>query len=86
MKEISLIVSISSLLFIIEGKTWVDFLSLYQDQYNTSPHRSLGKERSPFEVFFGRKCNFDFSLLREECMQSEEIGKRLISLKKNCKI
>ena len=64
----------------------MDFLSLYQDQYNTSPHCSLGKERSPFEVFFGRKCNFDLLLLTEECRQSEEIGKRLISLKKNRKI
>ena len=63
----------------------MDFLSLYQGRYNTSPHRSLGKERSPFEVFFGRKCNFDLSLLKEECRQ-EEIDKRLISLKKNCKI
>ena len=64
----------------------MDFLSLYQEQYNTSPHRSLGQERSPFEVFFGRKCNFDLSLLRAGCRESEEIGKRLISLKKNHKI
>ena len=62
------------------------FLSLYQEQYNTSSHRSLGKERSPFEAFFERKCNFDLSLLREECRESEEIGKRLISLMKNRKI
>ena len=58
----------------------------FQDQYNNSSHRSLGKERSPSEVFFGRKCTFDLSLLREECRESEEIGKRLISLKKNRKI
>ena len=64
----------------------MDFLSLYQEQYNTSPHRSLGQGRSPFEVFLGRKCNFDLSLLREECRENEEIGKQLISLKKNRKI
>ena len=64
----------------------MDFLSLYQDQYNTSPHRLLGKERSPFEVFFGKRCDFDLLLLREDCRESEEIGKRLISLEENRKI
>ena len=58
----------------------MDFLSLYQDQYSTSPHCSNGKERSPFEVFFGKKCNCNLSLLREKSMESEEIGKRFISL------
>ena len=33
----------------------MDFLWLYQDQYTTSPHRLLGKERSYFEVFFWEK-------------------------------
>ena len=64
----------------------MDFLPLYQDQYNTSPHRLLGKERSPFEVFFGKRCDFDLLLLREDCRESEEIGKRLISLEENRKI
>ena len=64
----------------------MDFLSLYQDQYNTSPHRLLGKERSPFEVFFGKRCDFDLLLLREDCRESEDIGKRLISLEENRKI
>ena len=64
----------------------MDFLSLYQDQYNTSPHRLLGKERSPFEVFFGKRCNFDLLLLKEDCWESEEICKRLISLEENRKI
>ena len=59
------------------------FLSLCQDQYNTSPYGLLGKERSPFEAFFGKRCNFDLLLLREDCRESEEIGKRLISLEKN---
>ena len=64
----------------------MDFLSLYQDQYNTSPHPLLGKERSPFEVLFGRRCNFDLLILREDCRESEEISKRLISLVENHKI
>ena len=42
-------------------------------QYLTSSFTR--KKRSPFEVFIGRNCNFDLSLLREECRQSEEIGK-----------
>ena len=67
-------------------KTWVDFLSLYQDICNTLPHRSLGKERSPFEVLFGRRCNFDLLLLREDCKGGEKIGKQLISLEENRKI
>ena len=49
----------------------------------TSPHRLLEKERSPFEVFFGKRCDFDLLLLREDCRESEEIGKRLISLEEN---
>ena len=64
----------------------MDFLPLYQDQYNTSPHRLLGKERSPFEVFFGKRCDFDLLLLREDCRESEEIGKRLICLEENRKV
>lgn len=35
--------------------TWVDALSGYARAYNEGLHRSLGA--SPFEVFFGRKCN-----------------------------
>ena len=62
----------------------MDFLSLYQDQYNTSSHRLLGNERSPFEVFFGKRC--DLLLLRKDCRESEEIGKPLISLQENRKI
>ena len=62
------------------------FLSLYQDQYTTSPHRLLGKEKSYFEVFFGRRCNFDLLLLREDRRESEEIGKRLICLEENRRI
>ena len=61
----------------------MDLLSLYQEQRNTSPHRLLEKERSPFEVFFGKRCDFDLLLLREDCRESEEIGKRLISLEEN---
>ena len=64
----------------------MDLLSLYQEQHNTSPHRLLEKERSPFEVFFGKRCDFDLLLLREDCRESEEIGKRLISLEENRKI
>ena len=64
----------------------MDFLPLYQDQYNTSPHRLLGKERSLFEVFFGKRCDFDLLLLRKDCWESEEIGQRLISLEENRKI
>ena len=64
---------------------WLDFLSLYQDQYNTSPHRLLGKERSTFEVFFGTRCDFHLLLLREDCRESEEIGKQLISLEETAK-
>ena len=65
---------------------WVDFLSLYQDQYNSSPHLLLRKERSPFGVLFGRRGNFDLLILREDYRESEEIGKRLISLEENRKI
>ena len=64
----------------------MDSLLLYQDQYNTYPHRLLGKERSPFETFIGRRCYFDFLLLREDCREIEEIGKRLISLEENREI
>ena len=62
------------------------FLSLYQDQYNTSPYRLLGKEGSPFEVFFGKRCDFDLLLLREDYRESEETGKRLVSFEENRKI
>ena len=61
-------------------------MSLYQDKYNTSPHRLLGKERSPFDVFFETRCDSDLLLLREDCRESKEIGKRLISLEENRKI
>ena len=64
----------------------MDFLSLYQDKYNTSPHRLLGKERSLFDVFFETRCDSDLLLLREDCRESKEIGKRLISLEENRKI
>ena len=63
----------------------MDFLLLYQDQYNASPHRLLGKESSPFDVFFGRSCNFDLLLLREDYRESQGIGKRLISSEENAK-
>ena len=65
---------------------WVDFLSLNQDIYNTLPSWLLGKERSPFEVFFGRRWNFDLLLLKEDCKGGEKIGKQLISLETNRKI
>ena len=38
-------------------------------------NRSLGKERAPFEVFFGRKCNFDLLLLSHEIWENERDGK-----------
>ena len=59
--------------YFIDGKTWVD-KSVYQDQHNSSQHRSLGKERAPFEVFFGKKCNFDLSLLSHEIWENERDG------------
>ena len=62
------------------------FLSLYQDQYNTSPYHLLGEEGSYFEVFFGKRCDFDLLLLREDCRESEETGKRLVSFEENRKI
>ena len=64
----------------------MEFLSLYQDQYSSLSHHLLGKERSHFEVFLGKRCNFDLLLLREDCRESEVIGKRLISLVENRKI
>ena len=33
----------------------------------TSPHRLLEKERSPFEVFFGKRCDFNLLFLKEDC-------------------
>ena len=62
------------------------FLSLYQDQYNTSPYHLLGEEESYFEVFFGKRCDFDLLLLREDCRESEETVKRLVSFEENRKI
>ena len=44
---------------------------------NTSLHQSLGKGRTPFEVFFGRKCNFDLSLLSHEIWENERDGKEI---------
>jgi len=58
-------VLIIAMLFVILDN-WYAQLNEYQEQYNTAPHRSLGQNRSSFEVFFGRKPNFDLALLGNE--------------------
>ena len=44
---------------------------------NTSLHQSLGKGRALFDVFFGRKCNFDLSLWSHEIWENERDGKEI---------
>ena len=48
------------------SKSWVDALETYQNQYNTGVHRSLGTNVSPFEIFFGRKINFNLEILESD--------------------
>ena len=45
---------------------WLESLEEYNVKYNTAPHRSLGKDRSPFELFYGRKPNCDINMLFTE--------------------